>query len=326
MFSTPHPFLACDGPSLELGFLLMSFSLSGLYSRTVLLTLGPFQALGRMRPFSVWGPVCKANPINSAVPPPPAPARLNHKEPDFLLASFFLSLVFRIPVSCFLWLQLTHLGHSGFSSSRFYFFLSSETGFSKRRKTLGSSIWTPSLVPVLPVTSTSSFSLLSPFLQVGWKCLDWQGAGKNKWEHLWNCVAQGLVHGQRWSVNISLPYPLASGSLCTYRGFPVFTFMCREEWLSCLTLPCCLPWKHEQYLRSHVDFWTFTVFWFSVAFHAPSQNPVLGTSMFYCIVYFLQSGQFIKKQYWCTVIWGDGWATLNETKYDCIYKKLIISR
>ena len=102
MFSTPHPFLACDGPSLELGFLLMSFSLSGLYSRTVLLTLGPFQALGRMRPFSVWGPVCKANPINSAVPPPPAPARLNHKEPDFLLASFFLSLVFRIPVSCFL--------------------------------------------------------------------------------------------------------------------------------------------------------------------------------------------------------------------------------
>lgn len=58
MFSTPRPFLACDRPSLELGFLSMTFSLSGLHSKTVLLPLGPFWVLGRMRSFSVWGLLC----------------------------------------------------------------------------------------------------------------------------------------------------------------------------------------------------------------------------------------------------------------------------
>lgn len=78
MFSTLHPFLACDRPSLELGFLLMSFSLSGLYSRTVL-DFRPLSGSWKNEVFCYLGAGLQSQPHQLSSPPPPAPATLNHK-------------------------------------------------------------------------------------------------------------------------------------------------------------------------------------------------------------------------------------------------------
>ena len=115
----------------------------------------------------------------------------------------------------------------------------------------------------------------------------------------------------------SLHYPPASGRLCIYGGltliWSVNFHMKKRIDYSVGDCPCCRPWKPEQYLKSHIDIWTFTIFWFSVAFHAPGQNPILGTSMFYCTVYFLQSGQFIKNNI------GGRWLDCINKIYKQIY-------
>lgn len=149
-----------------------------------------------MRSFSARGPVCKATPSTQRSPLP-APARLNHEEPNFLSASFFFSLVFKILGSRFF---VTPAQSCNSFLVFFTFFLSFETDFSKRRKTLKSSVWILTLAPAWPVACTSYFSPSFPFLQVGWKCLYWQGAGKSKWEHLWAWCG---------AVNTSLPSPQA---------------------------------------------------------------------------------------------------------------------
>ena len=75
----------------------MSFSPSGLHSKTVLLTLGPFSALGRTGSFSGWGPVYKANSINSAGAPPFHPCQTG--QGDCFSLSFIFPLL-RVQDSC----------------------------------------------------------------------------------------------------------------------------------------------------------------------------------------------------------------------------------
>lgn len=48
-------------------------------------------ALGRIRPFSVWGLFCRASSLPHSTVLSSSPARQNHKEPHFLSASFLLS-------------------------------------------------------------------------------------------------------------------------------------------------------------------------------------------------------------------------------------------
>ena len=152
------------------------------------------------------------------------------------------------------------------------------------------------------MTSAGPFSL-----RVGWGCLDSQGAWKSKGEHLQNCLAYSLVHGL-----VFITHLLLEGF--AFMGVPSVDFHMKKRIdYSVGDCPCCRPWKPEQYLKSHIDIWTFTVFWFSVAFHAPGQNPILGTSMFYCTVYFLQSGQFIKNNI------GGRWLDYISKIYKQIY-------
>ena len=103
-------------------------------------------------------------------------------------------------------------------SPRFYFFLSSETDFSKRRKTFGSTI----------LNSNPSTGVTCDL------CRFFQPAGGVELPRLTRCLEKQMrtsaeLPGIRSGTWFSLHYPPASGRLCIYGGFPVFTFIWRKE-------------------------------------------------------------------------------------------------
>lgn len=91
---TPMFSSSLNRPALELRFLVMSPLLCGLHSQAVLWPLAP-SSLGSREERGLS--LCGTSFTKPA--PPPASARMRHRRPP---ASLFFSVVFKVPVGCFL--------------------------------------------------------------------------------------------------------------------------------------------------------------------------------------------------------------------------------